>query len=118
MTVCDPHEGVTPADFGLSDEHCAPDRRRQRVTRERISPVAAAGDSREPLSERRFEPRTSSVWSMPACPRYGCPVLGELENALIASQLAYGCTGVPPSLLANTLALTPIKLFGPMRSKR
>jgi acyl-CoA dehydrogenase len=43
---------------------------------------------------------------------YGGAAMGELENALITEQLAYGCTGIQTSMLANTLALTPILLAG------
>jgi acyl-CoA dehydrogenase len=43
---------------------------------------------------------------------YGGAGLGELDNAIITEQLAYGCTGIQTSMLANTLAGTPIKLAG------
>jgi acyl-CoA dehydrogenase len=44
--------------------------------------------------------------------------LAELDNALIAEQLAWGCTGIQTSLLANTLALTPIRLAGNEEQKK
>jgi acyl-CoA dehydrogenase len=43
---------------------------------------------------------------------YGGAGMGELENALITEQMAYGCTGIQTSITANQLALTPIKLGG------
>lgn len=55
----------------------------------------------------------------PTCPSaYGGAGLGELENALLVEQFAYGCTGIQTSLLANGLALTPIKLAGTEEQKR
>jgi acyl-CoA dehydrogenase len=44
--------------------------------------------------------------------------MGELENALVVEELAYGCTGIQTSMLANVLALTPIKLGGTEEQKK
>src|SRR5262245_43043111 len=55
----------------------------------------------------------------PTCPaEYGGSGMGELENALITEELAYGCTGIQTSILANGLALTPIKLAGSEDQKK
>jgi acyl-CoA dehydrogenase len=51
-------------------------------------------------------------------PDYGGAGFGELDNALMAEQLAYACTGIQTSMLANTLALTPIKLAGNEEQKK
>jgi acyl-CoA dehydrogenase len=37
---------------------------------------------------------------------------------LITEQLAYGCTGIQTSMLANTLAGTPVLLAGNERRRR
>jgi acyl-CoA dehydrogenase len=105
--------------YGLSDDQRALIDVAKRFTKERIIPVAAECDR-----ESRF-PKDVFVAahelglvnaSVPA--EYGGPAMGELENALIAEQLAYGCTGIQTSLLANTLALTPIKLGGSEAQKK
>ncbi len=49
---------------------------------------------------------------------YGGAGMGELENALVTEELAYGCTGIETSMLANGLALTPIKLGGNEEQKK
>jgi len=49
---------------------------------------------------------------------YGGAGLGELDNALITEQLAYGCTGIQTSMLANTLAGTPVLLAGNEAQKK
>jgi acyl-CoA dehydrogenase len=49
---------------------------------------------------------------------YGGPGMGELDNTLAVEQLAWGCTGITTSMLANTLALTPIKLAGNDEQKK
>jgi len=51
-------------------------------------------------------------------PEYGGAGLGEIDNALIAEELAWGCTGIQTSMLANTLALTPIRLGGSDEQKK
>ena len=105
--------------FGLSDDQRALIDVAKRFTKERIIPIAAECDR-----ESRF-PKDVFVAahelglvnaSVPA--EYGGPGMGELENALIAEQLAYGCTGIQTSMLANTLALTPIKLGGNAEQKK
>jgi acyl-CoA dehydrogenase len=53
------------------------------------------------------------------CPaEYGGAALGELENAMMTEELAYGCSGIQTSILANVLTLTPIKLGGSEEQKK
>jgi acyl-CoA dehydrogenase len=99
--------------FGLSDEQRALIDVAKRFTRERIIPVAAACDRESRFPKDVFEAAHElGLVNASVSADYGGPGLGELENALIAEQLAFGCTGIQTSLLANTLALTPIKLAG------
>jgi len=105
--------------FGLSDDQRALIDVAKRFTKERIIPIAAEcdRDSRFPkdvfVAAHELGLVNASVPS-----EYGGPGMGELENALIAEQLAYGCTGIQTSMLANTLALTPIKLGGNEEQKK
>ncbi|HWO10920.1 MAG TPA: acyl-CoA dehydrogenase family protein, partial [Polyangiaceae bacterium] len=99
--------------FNYSEEQTALAESARRFTRERIIPVAAAADRDAKFPREVFE----EAWrlglintTLPA--EYGGAGLGELENAIITEQLAYGCTGIQTSMLANTLAGTPIKLAG------
>ncbi len=99
--------------FGLSDDQRALIDVAKRFTRERIIPVAAACDRESRFPKDVFEAAHElGLVNASVSAEYGGPGLGELENALIAEQLAYGCTGIQTSLLSNTLALTPIKLAG------
>src|SRR5262245_59980621 len=91
----------------------------RRFTKERIIPIAPEcdRDSRFPMNVFK------DAWEIglvnPTCPAdYGGAGLGELENALITEELAYGCTGIQTSLLVNTLPLTPIKLAGTEAQKK
>jgi len=99
--------------FNLSEEQTALAETARRFTRERIIPAAAAADRDAKFPREVFE----EAWKLglinttvPA--EYGGADLGELENAIITEQLAYGCTGIQTSMLANTLAGTPVKLAG------
>jgi acyl-CoA dehydrogenase len=99
--------------FGLSDEQRALVDVAKRFARERIIPVAAACDRESRFPKDVFEAAHElGLVNMTVPTEYGGAGMGELDNALIAEQLAYGCTGIQTSLLANSLALTPIKLGG------
>src|SRR5690606_4807335 len=113
-------QGVRPMlDFSLSEEQVALSEAARRFAKERIIPIAAKADRDAVFPKEVFE----EAWQLglinttvPA--EYGGPGLGELENALITEQLAYGCTGIQTSMLANTLALTPVKLAGNEAQKK
>ena len=106
-------------DFQLSEEQKALIDTARRFTREQIIPVAAEcdRDARFPMDvfKRAWEIGLVNT----TCPaEYGGAALGELENALISEELAYGCSGIQTSILANVLALTPIKLAGNEEQKK
>ena len=105
--------------YGLSDEQRALIDVAKRFTKERIIPVAAECDRESRFPKDVFVAAHELGLVNASVPtEYGGPGMGELENALIAEQLAYGCTGIQTSLLANTLALTPIKLGGNEAQKK
>lgn len=100
-------------DFSLSEEHDQLTKMARRFADERIKPIAAQCDEDSKFPVDVFE----AAWELGliniTCPaEYGGAGMGELENALITEELAYGCTGITTSFLANVLALTPIKLAG------
>ncbi|MEI9940000.1 MAG: acyl-CoA dehydrogenase family protein [Pseudomonadota bacterium] len=105
--------------FGLSDDQRALIDVAKRFTKERIIPVAAECDRESRFPKDVFVAAHELGLVNASVPtEYGGPGMGELENALIAEQLAYGCTGIQTSMLANTLALTPIKLGGNEEQKK
>jgi acyl-CoA dehydrogenase len=105
--------------FGLSEEQRALVDVAKRFTHERIIPVAAECDRESRFPKDVFvAAHELGLVNASVSPDYGGAGLGELENALIAEQLAYGCTGIQTSILANTLALTPIKLGGNEEQKK
>src|SRR6188768_862012 len=106
-------------DFSLSDEHKALVDMARRFSRERILPVAAECDRESKFPMDVFKAAWEIGLVNPGVPEeYGGPGMGELENAMITEQMAYGCTGIQTSITANQLALTPIKLGGNEAQKK
>jgi acyl-CoA dehydrogenase len=100
-------------DFSLSEEQTALAEAAKRFAKERIIPVAAKADRDAVFPKEVFEEAWQLGLINTTVPsEYDGAGLGELDNAIITEQLAYGCTGIQTSMLANTLALTPIKLAG------
>jgi acyl-CoA dehydrogenase len=100
-------------DFSFSEEHRALIDTAKRFARERIIPVAAECDRESKFPHDVFKAAWEIGLVNPGVPEeYGGAGMGELENALITEQMAYGCTGIQTSITANQLALTPIKLGG------
>jgi acyl-CoA dehydrogenase len=105
--------------FELSEELKGLVETARRFTRERIIPVAAECDREARFPRDVFEAAHElGLVNATVEPEYGGSGLGEVENAIIAEQLAYGCTGIQTSLLANTLALTPLRLGGSDEQKK
>ncbi|MDI1449434.1 acyl-CoA dehydrogenase family protein [Polyangium sp. 6x1] len=106
-------------DFSLSEEHKGLIETARRFTKERIIPIAAACDHESRFPMEVFKEAWEIGLVNPTVPAaYGGSDMGELENAIITEELAYGCTGIQTSLLANGLALTPIKLGGNEEQKK
>jgi acyl-CoA dehydrogenase len=106
-------------DFSLSEEQKALVETARRFTKERIIPVAAEADRESRFPMQVFK----DAWEIglvnpPIPPEYGGNGMGELENAMLTEELAYGCTGIQTSITANVLALTPIRLGGNDEQKK
>lgn len=106
-------------DFSLSEEHQGLVEAARRFTKERIIPIAAECDRESRFPMDIFKEGWDLGLVNITCPaEYGGPGMGELENTLVVEELAYGCTGIETSFLANGLALTPIKLAGSEEQKK
>jgi len=49
---------------------------------------------------------------------YGGVGLGDLDTAIVSEELAWGCAGMYTTMMANSLAFTPILLFGTDEQKK
>jgi acyl-CoA dehydrogenase len=106
-------------DFALSEEQRALIETARRFTKERIIPIASECDRESRFPMEVFKEAWDVGLINPTCPAdFGGAGLGELENALIAEELSYGCLGIQTSMLANGLALTPVKLAGSEEQKK
>jgi acyl-CoA dehydrogenase len=106
-------------DFSLSDEQKALLEAARRFARERIAPIAAECDRDARFPKDVFvAAHELGLVNATVSPDYGGPGLHEIDNAMIAEELAWGCTGIQTSLLANTLAATPIILGGNEEQKK
>lgn len=106
-------------DFNLSEEQVALRDAARRFTRERIIPIAAECDRESRFPMDVFKEAWELGLINPTCPaEYGGNGMGEFENTIITEELAYGCTGIETSMLANGLALTPVKLAGTEEQKK
>ena len=92
-------------DFSMSEEHKSLIETARRFTRERIIPIAAECDRDSKFPMDVFKAAWEIGLVNPCIPdEYGGSGMGELENALITEQLAYGCAGIQTSITANQLA--------------
>jgi acyl-CoA dehydrogenase len=106
-------------DFSLSEEHKALIDTARRFAKERVMPHAAEWDRESRFPMDVFKAAWEIGLINPTVPEaYGGAGMGELENALIAEELAYACSGFETSCMANGLALTPVKLAGNEEQKK
>jgi acyl-CoA dehydrogenase len=106
-------------DFQVTEEQKALIDTARRFTREQIIPIAAECDRDARFPMEVFKRAWEIGLVNTTCPaEYGGAALGELENAMMTEELAYGCSGIQTSILANVLTLTPIKLAGTEDQKK
>jgi len=106
-------------DFQVTEEQKALIDTARRFTREQIIPIAAECDRDAKFPMDVFKRAWEIGLVNTTCPaEYGGADLGELENAMMTEELAYGCSGIQTSILANVLTLTPIKLAGNEEQKK
>ena len=106
-------------DFRLSDEQLALQEAARRFAREEIKPIAAAHDQSGEMPMgvmRKAWELGLSCTTIP--PEYGGVGLCALDAALVVEELAWGCSGVTTSLMANDLGLTPVLVAGSEEQKR
>jgi len=100
-------------DFALDEEQ----RELQELTREfarnEIRPVAGEYDEKNEFPMDVMEKAFAVGFLTSGIPEeYGGTGFSNLTNAVVCEELAWGCAGMYTSMMANTLATTPIVLFG------
>ena len=100
-------------DFTLTDEQVALQDTARRFARDEIAPVAAeydqSGEFPHEIMKKAWELGLSSL-SIPH--EYDGVGLSLLDSCLVVEELAWGCSGMATSIMANDLGLTPILVGG------
>ena len=106
-------------DFTLSEEQEALRDMAREFAEKEMRPNAAKYDKGdlfpEEIMKKAFE-AGFITFNIPA--EYEGVGLGELDMALISEELSAGCAGMATTIMANSLAFTPIILFGSEEQKK
>lgn len=106
-------------DFSLTDDQIALQEMAREFAEKEMRPKAAAYDQGhdfpEDVMKKAFEVGFLSC-TVPA--EYGGGGLGDLDTAVLSEELARGCAGMYTTMMANSLAFTPILLFGSDEQKK
>jgi acyl-CoA dehydrogenase len=106
-------------DFTLSEEQKALTDMAHRFAKEKIVPVASECDVKSEFPLDVFKEAWELGLVNPTIPEeFGGAGMHELDNCLIAEELAWGCIGIETTIMANTLGLTPILLAGTEEQKK
>ncbi len=106
-------------DFSLGEELQELKDLTRHFAKNEMRPVAAKYDEENefpfPVMQKAFEIGylTSGIPM-----EYGGTGFSNLQNAVVCEELAWGCAGMFTSIMANTLATTPIVLFGTDEQKK
>ncbi len=106
-------------DFTLTDDQKALQDMAREFAEKEMRPRAAEYDQGhdfpQDVMRKAFEVGFLSC-TIPA--EYGGGGIGELETAIISEELAWGCAGMYTTMMANSLAFTPILLYGSDAQKK
>lgn len=106
-------------DFTLTDDQIALQEMAREFAEKEMRPKAAEYDQGhefpEEVMKKAFEVGFLTC-TVPA--EYGGGGLGDFETVIVSEELARGCPGMFTTMMANSLAFTPILLFGSEEQKK
>lgn len=106
-------------EFGLSDEQLVLQETARRFAQEEVAPVAAkydaSGEFPREVIAKAWELGLAST-QVPA--EYGGVGLSSLDGCIVTEEIAWGCSGICTSIMANDLGLMPIAIAGTEAQKR
>ncbi|MBE0460241.1 MAG: acyl-CoA dehydrogenase family protein [Candidatus Aminicenantes bacterium] len=106
-------------DFSLTEEQKALQEMAREFAEKEMKPKAAKYDKGEEFPEDVMKKAFEVGFITSGVPlKYGGGGLNHLDMVIITEELAYGCAGMYTSIMANSLALTPIILFGTEEQKK
>ena len=116
MSATETTSGVS---FALSDEQRALRELAREFAAKEIRPVAADYDERSQHPADVIAKAHEVGLMNPHIPEeYGGPGLSAFEQILIGEELAWGCSGIATSIVANILGSLPVLLAGSDEQKR
>ncbi|MCK4764338.1 MAG: acyl-CoA dehydrogenase family protein [Candidatus Aminicenantes bacterium] len=100
-------------DFSLSEEQLELQDLTRQFAKNEIRPAAAEYDEKNEFPTEVMKKAFEIGFLTSGIPiEYGGTGFSNLDNAVVCEELGWGCAGMFTSMMANTLALTPILLFG------
>jgi acyl-CoA dehydrogenase len=106
-------------DFKLSEEQLELKELTHQFAANEIRPVAAEYDEKNEFPIEVMEKAAKIGFLTSGIPlEYGGTGFSNMDNVIVCEELAWGCAGMYTSIMANTLAITPIVLFGTDEQKK
>lgn len=99
--------------FELTEDQVALQDMARKFADNEMKPVAAKYDQEKDFAWDVMDKAFQAGFLGSSIPtEYGGGGLGAVDTSIISEELAAGCAGLFTSIMANSLALTPILLFG------
>jgi acyl-CoA dehydrogenase len=106
-------------DFKLSEEQLELKELTHQFATNEIRPVAAEYDEKNEFPVEVMKKASEIGFLTSGIPlEYGGTGFSNMDNVIVCEELAWGCAGMYTSIMANTLATTPIVLFGTDEQKK
>ena len=106
-------------DFSLDEEQLELQELTREFARNEMRPVSGEYDEKNEFPMEVMQKAFDVGFLTSGIPmEYGGTGFSNLTNAVVCEELAWGCAGMYTSMMANTLANTPIVLFGTEEQKK
>ncbi|MGE5340450.1 MAG: acyl-CoA dehydrogenase family protein [Candidatus Omnitrophota bacterium] len=106
-------------DFSLSEEQLELKELTHQFAQNEMRPVAAEYDEKNEFPFEVMKKAFEIGFLTSGIPmEYGGTGFSNLDNVVVCEELGWGCAGMFTSMMANTLATTPIVLFGSDEQKK
>lgn len=106
-------------DFKLSNEQLELQELTRQFATNEIRPVAQEYDEKNEFPTEVMKKAWEIGFLTSGVPaEYGGTGFSTMDNVVVCEELAWGCAGMYTSIMANTLATTPIVLFGSEEQKK
>ncbi|NIM18349.1 MAG: acyl-CoA dehydrogenase [Candidatus Aminicenantes bacterium] len=106
-------------DFALTEEQIELKELTHQFAKNEMRPQAAEYDEKNEFPVEVMKKAFEVGFLTSGIPmEYGGTGFSNLDNAVVCEELAWGCSGMYTSMMANTLATTPVVLFGSDEQKK